>query len=93
MNYEQRNCGEIGKKNTDKICYIEELLPADCFVYQKSFFLLTQDYRQNRARLAISLTDGCSRWFNPETTVERIEIYTSNEDGHLVAIKDEKDIS
>lgn len=89
MSYEQTNYGRTGKKNIDKICYIEELAPSDCFIYQQSYFLLTQDYRKNSSRLAISLTDGCSRWFDADTTIERIDLYTSNEDGHLVPIKNE----
>lgn len=93
MNYEQKNYGKIGNKIIDKVCYIEELSPADCFLYQKTFFVLTQDYRKNSSRLAVSLADGCSRWFNPDTTVEKVELYSSNEDGHLVAIKDEKTIT
>jgi hypothetical protein len=89
MSYEQTNYGKNGKKNIDKICYIEELSPSDCFVHKKGHFLLTQDYKKNSSRLAISLTDGCSRWFDPATIVERIYLYTFNEDGHLVSIKNE----
>jgi hypothetical protein len=93
MNYEQKNYGKIGSKSIDKTCYIEELSPSDCFLYQKTFFVLTQDYRKNSSRLAISLIDGCTRWFSADITVDRIELYTSNEDGHLVAIKNEKIIT
>lgn len=90
MNYEQKKYGKIGNKSIDKICYIEELSPSDCFLYQKICFVLTQDYKKNSSRLAVSLEDGCSRWFEADTTVERIDIYTSNADGHIVGIKDEK---
>lgn len=85
MSYEQTNYGKIGK--TTNKSYIEELSPADCFVYQNLSFLLTQDYKKDSSRLAISLADGCSRWFSPSTIVERTDLYTMNNDGHLVLVK------
>jgi hypothetical protein len=69
------------------------LVPADCFVYQDIIFLLTQDYKKDSSRLAISLADGCSRWFAASTIVEYTDLYTMNSDGHLVMVKNnEKDI-
>ena len=85
MSYEQKNCGKTGKATNDR-SYVEELSPSDCFYHQNLVFVLTQDHKKDSSRLGICLHDGCSRWFPASTIVEKIELYTTNNDGHLVKL-------
>lgn len=86
MNYEQTNYGKTGKTKTNK-SYIEELVSSDCFLFQDIPYVLTQDYKKDSSRLAISLLDGCSRWLSASTIVEPMSVYRTNEDGHIVPVK------
>lgn len=85
MKSEQKNFGKIGKTLTSS-AYIEELYPSDTFRYLSQDFVLTQDYKKNSHRMAVCLNDGCSRWFDPSTTVERLDLYSLNNDGHIIAL-------
>jgi|688.fasta_scaffold03512_9 hypothetical protein len=70
--------------------FIEELSNGDCFESNDSRYVLTCDFKSNRSRLSINLSDGNARWFNSNDIVDKIPIFYTNKDNHMVAIKESK---
>jgi hypothetical protein len=69
--------------------YIEEITPGQCFVYEKTYYILTIDFRSNNQKLCYDLTKGSPRWFLPDTIVELlIQIYTMDEKNTIIPIKE-----
>jgi hypothetical protein len=67
--------------------YIEELISGDSFSKDSVFYVLTNDFKKNGDRLAISLKDGCCRWFEASTIVENNQLYIMDKDNNIIPIK------
>lgn len=67
--------------------YIEELMHGDSFIIDNDYFVLTTDFKKNGSRLAVSLQDGNSRWFDSTTIVEPNQLYLMDKDNNIIPIK------
>lgn len=81
-----------GKTGTDTIIinnmkYIEELSIGDCFAISSSNFIITTDFKKNGQRLCVNLKDGSTKWFEPNASVDNIDIFTLDKDNNVIAMK------
>lgn len=74
----------------DKVKYVEELNSGDCFIHNNVHYLLTSDFKKNNQRSAVSLDNGFSNWFNPDTIVQKVNLYTLDESNNILPIKEHK---
>lgn len=70
--------------------YIEEIGCGDCFEINNKYYLLTQDFKKNGDRLCMSLEDGFVKWFQSDTIINPIDIFTMDKDNNILAIKERK---
>lgn len=70
--------------------YIEEMQNGDCFAIDDAYYVLTNDFRKNGQRLAISVKDGFSRWFDGSKMVEDAQLYIMDKDNNIIPIKPTK---
>lgn len=68
--------------------YLEEILQGDCFSYNHSFYIMTNDFKKNGDRLSIDLKTGYSKWLKPGEIVTLIDIFTIDKDNNIIAIKE-----
>jgi hypothetical protein len=69
---------------------IEELDNGDCFEFNNTKYVLTCDFKNNRQRLAIDLSNGISRWLDTNLLVKKIALFYMNSENLIVAIKETK---
>lgn len=67
--------------------YIEELNNGDSFVLDSICYVLTTDFKKNGQRLAISLIDGSTRWFESSTIAENNQLYYMDKDNNIIPLK------
>jgi hypothetical protein len=67
--------------------YIEELCPGDSFELNKSLFLLTSDFKKNGERLAISMTNGSSKWMASDCVVDTVPLFYLDANNNTLPIK------
>lgn len=67
--------------------YLEELTAGDAFIFNKSHFILTCDFKNNGQKLCINLTNGLPQWFNANDMVDLEPIYIVNSEGTTISIK------
>lgn len=70
--------------------YIEELESGDCFKFQDNYWICGSDFKKNGSRSALSLCTGFCRWFEPDSVVIPIQVYTMDKDNNIIAIKETK---
>lgn len=68
--------------------FIEELEGGDCFLFNQSCFVITNDYKKDNSKLCIDLKTGCSRWIRPDTIVEKISVFHMDAESNIIAIKE-----
>jgi hypothetical protein len=82
----------IGKKIAMK--YIEEIKPGDIFQIKNNKYVLSSDYRKTKdtiKKMAISINDGLSYWFDNNTITETIDLYYRDKEGNILLLKEFKD--
>lgn len=79
------NYGKIGKMK-----YIEEITNGECFVFNNHYYLLTSDFKSNGQRLAYSLYNGSSKWFDSNTIINTEPVYILDKENNVVAIRPTK---
>lgn len=67
--------------------YIEELSNGDAFMYSSQYFLVTCDFKQDNSKLCYSLNDGTSRWFSPDSIIDRVDLCLIDKDNNISLIK------
>lgn len=70
--------------------FIEELDHGDCFQYSNTIYVLTSDSRSNGNKLCIDLKTGNSRWLQSDTIINKIQIFFTDKDSNIIAIKETK---
>lgn len=68
--------------------YIEELSPGECFSFKDSYWIITIDFKNNGKRLCYNLESGNPSWFDADTIVDDIQIYTMDEKNVIIPIKE-----
>ena len=82
-----------------KFKYIEEIKPGDIFQIKNNKYVLSSDYRKTKdtiKKMAISINDGLSYWFDNNTMTETIDLYYRDKEGNILLLKefkDEKDLN
>ena len=69
--------------------YIEEFVPGECFLHSDSYYIVTCDFNNRKQRLCINLKTGQNRWIPFDSAVEKISIYTIDENGNFAPINPE----
>ena len=67
--------------------YLEQLKFGDCFEYKNEKFILTQDFDNNNKYKCVCLKGGNVRWFESNSMINQIEIYTLDNENNICAIK------
>lgn len=67
--------------------YIEELSPGDCFEFEKNNYVMLSDYKKRGERCCAILSNGSTRWLEPDTIVDICPIYKLDQDNNIIAIK------
>lgn len=67
--------------------YIEELQHGDTFLYSNTTYVLTNDFKKNGDKLAISLYDGSNRWFKSNELITSHPIYILDENNNTIPVK------
>jgi hypothetical protein len=70
--------------------YLEELDSGDCFTYNDLVYVVSKDFKSNGNRSCLSLVDGSSRWLEPNTMIDKTQIFTMDKDSNIIAIKESK---
>ncbi len=70
--------------------YIEELIAGDSFIYNNKYYILTSDFKGNGQKLAYSLDEGFAKWFDATNIVEKISLYTLDNQNNILPIKEQK---
>jgi hypothetical protein len=70
--------------------YIEELKNGDTFTHLNIPYILGIDFKQDQSRLGISLINGSPKWFNADSIVNKISIYTLDNQNNILPIREEK---
>jgi hypothetical protein len=70
--------------------YIEELEPGDCFELSGNYYVVSRDFKNNGHKMCLSIVDGFSKWISPETITNPIDVFTTDKDSHIIAIKERK---
>ena len=69
--------------------YVEELVGGDCFIFSGNYYVTTSDFNSRQKRLCVNLTTGHNRWIPFDSAVEKISIYTIDENGNFAPINPE----
>jgi len=69
--------------------YIEEFAPGECFLHSDSYYVVTSDFNNRQKRLCINLKTGQNRWIPFDSAVEKISIYTIDDNGNFAPINPE----
>jgi hypothetical protein len=69
--------------------YIEEFGPGECFLHSDSYYVVTSDFNNRQKRLCINLKTGQNRWIPFDSAVEKISIYTIDDNGNFAPINPE----
>ncbi len=67
--------------------YLEELSSGDTFAINKSYFILTCDFKNNGQKLCINLANGSPQWLNHNDIVNIEPIYIVNTEGTTIPLK------
>jgi hypothetical protein len=67
--------------------YLEELSPGDCFEFQNNNYVVLLDYKKSGQRCCAMLSNGSTRWLNPDAIVDISPIYTIDKDNNIIPIK------
>jgi hypothetical protein len=70
--------------------YIEELENGDCFESADSKYIMSCDFKSDGSRLCINLINGNPKWFKSNDTINSIQIFTTDKDNCIIAIKETK---
>jgi hypothetical protein len=70
--------------------YIEELQPGDCFEFSGGYYVVSRDFKNNGQKMCLSMVDGFSKWMSSETITNPIDIFTTDKDSNIIAIKERK---
>lgn len=70
--------------------YLEELEFGDCYQYNKEYYVITTDFKQNGKKLVINLANGQPKWFDSNTIIDPIDIFTLDKESNVIAIKERK---
>ena len=74
--------------------YIEELSHGDCFELLGNMYIVTCDQKNDGRRLCVDIKAGNMRWFKGSDIINnKIPIFYTNEDNHIVAIRETSKIS
>lgn len=68
--------------------YIEELYAGQCFDHKDNYWITTIDFKSNGKRLCYNLKSGVPSWFDSDTIVDDIQIYTMDEKNIIIPIKE-----
>lgn len=68
----------------EKMKYIELANSGNCINHNNCYYIVTSDFKKNGQRLCISITDGSSRWLEPNTMIEIIQLFYTDKDNNIV---------
>jgi hypothetical protein len=68
----------------EKMKYIELVNSGNCINHNNCYYIVTSDFKKNGQRLCISITDGSSRWLEPNTMIEIIQLFYTDKDNNIV---------
>jgi hypothetical protein len=66
--------------------YIEELKPGNSFLYKDNYYIITIDFKSDNKRLCYSLKNGQPLWFEPDSIVDDIQLYTIDKENNILPI-------
>lgn len=66
--------------------YIEELIPGNSFLYKNQYFIVTSDFKSNQQKLCYNIQSGHAMWFDPDSIVDDIQIYTMDDKNTIIPI-------
>jgi hypothetical protein len=66
--------------------YIEELRSGNCFLHKDNYYIITIDFKSDNKRLCYNLKNGQPLWFEADSIVEDIQLYTIDKDNNILPI-------
>lgn len=67
--------------------YLEELSGGDCFEHGNNYYVLSKDFKSNGDRMCIDMSTGFPKWISSNSIVSNIELFTTDKDNNIVALK------
>ncbi|HUU87223.1 MAG TPA: hypothetical protein VMX17_05675 [Candidatus Glassbacteria bacterium] len=67
--------------------YLEELIPGECFTFEKNHYIKLGDYKKSGERCCVSLNTGTTRWLQENIMVDLEPIYSLDRENNVIAIR------